>query len=124
MEILEAFDPDAIKLLLQADPKNYLELLDKVARLQKSKAESDRVKVGTRQNDMRLKQAERALELDQERFQLQFCKGFAKWAKDQRALDLLSDKKLAPPVQMQKLRDLMFGPVQPGQRGYEGPDGK
>ena len=113
MEALEGFDPEKLKLLLQADPANYIELLESLSKLQRGQAATRTQKMLERQNDLRLAQNERSLHLAELKAQDQELARFKKWYKDQRAMDIMENKRLAPPVQMQLLRELMFGPVEP-----------
>lgn len=107
MEVLEDFDPLAIKNLLRSDPKNYLGVLEMLARLQRSKADESKA----RQGDIKLAQSERALKLAEEKFERETCKLYLKWFADKRAEQIALDKNLRPAVQVEKLRQLMFGSV-------------
>ena len=108
MEVLEDFDTDNLKTLLKADPSNYIGVIAAVARLQKARA-GDRV---IEQNEVRLKQNERSLKIAEGKYQMQFAKEFLKWFGNKRAEAIALDKSLKPAVQISKLRELMFGPIE------------
>ena len=107
MEILEEFDPSNIKTLLDEKPETWLSVIEMLSKLQRSKADE----VTTRQNDVRLKQSDRKLALEEARFQRQTCELFLKWYNDKRAAEIAADKALKPDVKIAELRQLMFGPI-------------
>lgn len=117
LAILEEFDPQTIKTLLADEPGTYLELLDKLARLQKSDSDrrvADQNEQRLAQNERKLAQAERALQLQEAKFQRQTAELFLKWRADQRALEI-ADSSHSSEVKMKDLVQLMFGagPTQP-----------
>ena len=105
MEVLEEFDPSSLKTLLAAKPENWIGILDKLSKLQRSKAESRKAD----QNEVSLKQSERKLALAEKQFQVKTCELFLKWYKDEKAAEIAADKNLKPGVAIDKLRALMFG---------------
>lgn len=107
MELLESVDPGNFKELLGADPSHWIKVLEVLARLQRSKADE---KVAG-QNDVKLQQNARRLELEELRYQVKTCELFVKWIADKRAADLAADQALKPDVKIAKLRELMFGPA-------------
>jgi hypothetical protein len=120
MEILENFDVQAVKDLLASKPKTYIELLDKVARRQKSKADERIASQNERrlsQNQEKLAQTERALQLAERKFQRQTADLFLKWYADQKAKEIV-DSKAGREVKMERLVHLMFGerPTPPAAR--------
>lgn len=114
MEVLEAFDPQSLKTVLADKPDTWIGILEMVARLQRSKADE----VAVRQNDVRLAQSSRKLALEEARFQRTTCELFLKWRDNKRAEEIASSKS-KPDVKISQLRELMFGPLEPGDRGYE-----
>jgi hypothetical protein len=104
LEILEGLDVEEQKLLMKEKPENYLVLLDRVSRLQKTATEQ-RV---ADQNDERLKQNERKLALEEQRFRRQTCELFLKWFDDKRAQEI-ADGKSAKAIKIEQLKLLMFG---------------
>ncbi len=108
MEVLEEFDPSVLKVMLAQNPAAWMEILDKLSKLQRSNADE---KVAA-QNDVKLSQNERKLALDEARFQRTTCELFVKWAAREEALRIALDKSLKPDVQIEGLRALMFGKVE------------
>ncbi len=107
MEVLEAFDPDNLKGLLADKPENWIGILGQLAKLQIAKANEK--KVG--QQDIKLAMDERALALDEAKFQVSTCTLFLKWYADKRAAEIAADKSSKPDVKIAELRQLMFGAV-------------
>lgn len=114
MEVLEDFDPATLKVLLADKPETWLDIVAQLSRLQRSSAAESKV----RQNDVKLQQDERALVLLEAKFQLETCEQFLKWRENKRAEEIASSKA-KPDVKIAQLRELMFGPLEPGDRGYE-----
>lgn len=112
MEVLEGFDPGAMQGLLADDPAQWIELLATLAKLQKSKADELAASTTAKHNEIKLEQNAQKLALDQARFERTSCELFRKWFKDARAREILENKALAPDVQMDQLRALMFGEVE------------
>ena len=114
MEVLEDFDPQSLKAVLADKPDTWLGILEMVARLQRSKADAAVVQ----QNEVRLAQSDRKLALEEARFQRMTCELYLKWRDNKRAEEIASSKS-KPDVKIAQLRELMFGPLEPGDRGYE-----
>lgn len=111
MEVLEDFDASTLKDLLREKPESWLDIVGQLASLQRSRAAE---KAGM-QNDVKLAQAERALLLEEAKFQRVTCELFKKWYADARAREIMENKALKPDVQMDQLRALMFGEVEDGE---------
>ena len=111
MEVLEEFDPALLKTVLAEEPEKWIDILGALAKLQKSKADELSAVTTGRQNDVKLAQSADKLALERARFERQTCELFRKWFADERARQILEDKALAPDVQMDQLRALMFGEV-------------
>ena len=110
MEVLEDFDPTELKALLKEKPETYLGVLGTLARLQTSKAGERK----SMQGDVKLAQNERTLRLAEDKYQRETCRLYLKWREDKRAEEIALDRSLKPAVQVEKLRELMFGPVNEG----------
>jgi hypothetical protein len=112
--IFEDLDIEAQRTLLKDKPGTYIALLDALARVKKSEADAEKARQAKRvadQNDKRLEQNERKLALDEQRFQFRTTELFLKFYEDRRAKEII-DGKGSQPVKMEKLRELMFGPVE------------
>lgn len=107
LEILESLDPEAQKALIAEKPETYIDLLDRLARLQKSGAEARRATVSEKASTL----AERRLDLDQAKFERQTCELFVKFYADQQARELADNAKNGKDkkVNMDNLRTLIFG---------------
>lgn len=111
MEVLEDFDPSAIKALLSEDPESYIALLGAIAKLQKSSAEEKVVPQNDRrlaQMDRKLEQTERQLKLAEEKHRLATAEAFLQWREDERAREI-ADSAAPQAVKMEQLVQLMFG---------------
>lgn len=108
MEVLEDFDPKDLKDMIKEDPKNYIELITSLSKLQRSKADEAKA----RQGDVKLEQSERALKLAEGKFQVQTCELFLKWFTNKKAEEIAADKSMKPAVKVEQLRQLMFGEVE------------
>lgn len=104
LDIIESLDVEAQRRLLTEKPESYIDLLQTLARLQKSGADARRAD-----------QAERAVELAEEKLKLELAKFqrttaelFLKWYADKKAADI-ADSSDRPEVKMDKLVQLMFG---------------
>lgn len=107
MEVLEDFDPGDLKDLLRDKPETWLGVIEMLARLQRSKADE----LKARQGDVKLAQSERALKLAEKKFERETARLFLKWYVDKRAAEIAENKALKPAVQIDQLRQLMFGEV-------------
>jgi hypothetical protein len=108
--IFEGLDVDAQKKLLTDKPGTYLELLDALARIQKSQADAEKARQAGKvveQNERRLAQADRKLALDEARFQRTTAELFLKWYEDKRAAEIANSGAKAE-VKIENLRLLMF----------------
>lgn len=108
LEILEGLDHERQKELLAEQPSTYIDLLDKLARLQKSGADARSATV--REGAARL--AERRLDLEVAKFESRTCELFVKYYADQRAREIAADIDAGKDkqVNMEALRTLIFGP--------------
>lgn len=118
MEVLEDFDPSALRIMLAEKPETFMELVTKVASLQSSAAAARNAATAARgadakekalaQKDTELAQRERALQVKEQEFQRTTAKLFITWAKDAEALAIATGK--APQaVKMDQLLLRMFG---------------
>jgi hypothetical protein len=115
MEVLEEFDPTTLKALLADKPETWLDILDKVASLQRAKAAETKAKTNERQNDRKLDQNDEVIAMDRVRLERSTCELFVKWYANERAREIMENKALKPDVQMDQLRALMFGEVEDGE---------
>lgn len=95
LSIFESLDVDAQTNLLKEKPATYLGLVDALARLQKSQADSEKAKQSRRvveQNDRRLAQSERKIELDEARFRRTTAELFLKFYADKKAAEIAEGK--------------------------------
>ena len=104
LQVLEAFDPEIQKDLIKEDPKNYLELLGKLAGIQRAEADGKSIK----QNEIKLQQADRKLALEEARFQRQTAELFLKYCEDKKAKDI-AEGRASRDVKIEQLKLLMFG---------------
>lgn len=112
--IFEELDIEAQRTLLKEKPGTYIALLDVLARVKKSEADALKAREAGRANDLnarRLEQNDRKLALDEKRFQVRSTELFLKFYEDRRAKEIIEGKG-SQPVMMEKLRELMFGPVE------------
>lgn len=113
LEIFESLDLEKQKHLLKEQPATYIELIDKLAKLEKSQA--DRLK-GEAARDMvaiqrrRADQAESKLALERLRFERQSAELFLKWHEDRRAAEIAAGAATQD-HKIEQLRELMFGPA-------------
>ena len=113
MEVLEDFDPSSIKLLLADKPETWIDLVAQLSSLQRARA----AETTARQNEVKLQHDERKLVLEEGKFQRVTCELYLKWRDNKRAEEIASSKA-KPDVKISQLRELMFGPLEPGDRGY------
>lgn len=104
LEILEDFDVETQKELLRAKPELFLDLLDRISRLQRSSVEERKAA----QNEVKLQQGERRLALEEARFQRQTAELFLKFYEDKRAKEIAEGKGTSD-VKIEQLKLLMFG---------------
>lgn len=111
--IFESLDVDAQKKLLTEKPGTYLELLDALARIQKSQADAEKARQAglvVLQNERRLNQADRKLALEEARFEHRTAELFLKFYQDKRAAEI-AESSAEPSMRVSQLRELMFGPL-------------
>jgi hypothetical protein len=116
--VLESLDIETQKKLLKEKPASYLMMLDALARVKRSEADAKKAAAAERvveQNDVRLRQSDRKLLLEESRYQRQTCELFLKWYDDKRAVEILEGKGKKD-VKIADLRQLFFGDI-PGAEG-------
>lgn len=104
LEILEDLDPEAQKALILEKPETYLNLLDKLARLQKSGADARRAA----QAEQAAQLAEQKLELEIKKFQRTTAELFIKFCQDERAREIAL-RPVAHDIKMPELIRHIFG---------------
>jgi hypothetical protein len=113
LSILEDFDVETQKALMAEKPGNYLDLLDRIARLQKSGADERKIK----QNERKLNLDERKLQLDEQKFQRQTAELFLKFYDDRKAKEI-AEGKAGKSVKIEQLKLLIFG-ENPNRKGNQ-----
>lgn len=106
LEILEDLDPNTQRSILADNPGNYIDLVEALAKIQKSGAEVRRAQQAEASADL----ARQRLQLDLAKFQRSTCELFLKWHADHRAREI-ADSKGQQSVKIEDLRQLMFGPT-------------
>lgn len=104
LDIFESLDPEAQKTLLLEKPETYIDLLDKLAKLQKSGAESRRAA----QAEKAAQLAEQKLDLEIAKFQRTTAELFIKYCEDKRAKEIALSPA-ANEIKMPELIRYIFG---------------
>ena len=111
LEILEGVDPALQRDLLMEKPATYIDLLNAMARLQKSGADASVVlqnDIRLRQADEKLSQSREKLALEKKKFERQTAELFIAYFEDRRAKEIIESKG-GKEVKMEQLIQLMFG---------------
>lgn len=105
LEILESLDTEEQKTLLTEKPETYIELLDKLARLQKSGADARRAA----QAEKAAALAEQKLALEVQKFRRQTAEKFLDWRENQRAIQIADDTETDRSEKIDQLVTAMWG---------------
>lgn len=105
LEILEGLDVESQRALITEKPETYIDLLDKLARLQKSGAEARRAKQA--EDNARL--AQEKLDLERAKFRRQTAEKFLEWRENERAKEIADAADLDRGEKIDALVAAMWG---------------